>query len=104
MTGIFSKKKTERAIPQTKPEIPMQKPIETVKEIKPRRERERFVMYEIVYNNMKGLGKKDITTKEFRNLLCYFRVPKNLWFVIMKDMEKLYGIKCNYRKIIIKGG
>jgi hypothetical protein len=48
-------------------------------------------------------NKKEITVKEFKEILQHFRISTRFWFLIIQEMEDLYKINSNCKRITLKG-
>ena len=96
MTGIFHKEK----------EAKKAYPIITKKEEKEpvrRRTRNNPVIYKALYQKMCEFDGKEISIKQFKETLYYFRIPVKFWFMIVDEMKSMYNIKyVRNKKIILR--
>lgn len=57
----------------------------------------------MLYRKMIESNKKEITVKEFKEILQHFRISTRFWFLIIQEMEDLYKINSNCKRITLKG-
>ena len=96
MTGIFHK---EKEVKKDYPVVAKKEEKEPVR----KRMKNNPIIYRILYQRMCEFNGKEITIKDFKIILNYFRVPVKSWFIIIDDLKSMYNIKyIRNQKIILR--